>query len=177
MKRPGAAVPATAPSSRATVWHDRLLPTTDADLYGLIVASAVMAVASETGSFVQIVVSVLVTGVVFWLAEVYARVLFEQVRSRSLSTRARIRAAFAGSAGLVWAAVVPLLGLLAAGLLGADPSTAANVGLSVATALLFWLGWVAAGRAGRPRLRRLGSATVTAALGAVMIVLKALLHH
>ncbi|NMH95761.1 hypothetical protein [Pseudonocardia acidicola] len=158
-------------------WRERLLPANPADLYGLIVASAVMAVASETGSFVEIVASVLFTGVVFWLAEVYSRVLFAHVQAPVAKTWARIRAAFAGSSGLVVAAVVPLLGLLVAGLLGAEPSVAANAGLLVATALLFWLGWVAAGHAERHGMRRFGSAAVTAALGLVMIALKSLLHH
>ncbi len=117
-------------------------------------------------------VSILVTLVVYWLAEEYAEILGEQLAAGRLPTWPDIRSALAGTWPMVSASYIPLLALIPARLAGASPANAATVGLVVAVVLLTAYAW-AAGRAADLRGRQLLAITsVAAGLGLVMIVLK-----
>src|SRR4029077_20694303 len=93
-------------------------------------------------------VSVLVSLVVYWLAEGYAELLGEQATDGKLPTRARIRAALGGTWPMVSACYLPLIALLIPRVAGAAPLAAANAGLAVAIAMLTAHGWLA-GRSAR----------------------------
>ena len=94
-----------------------------------------------------------VTLLVYWVAEEYAEILGEQAEGGTLPTWAYIRAALAATWPMVSASYAPLLALLLARLAGASALAAANVGLVAATVLLVdpWLvgcplvtaGWLA----------------------------------
>src|SRR6476646_2655488 len=86
-------------------------------------------------------VSVLVTLLVYWVAEEYAELLGEQVTGGRLPTWAYIRAALAHTWPMVSASYLPLLALVLARLAGASASTAANYGLVAAVLLLTFHGW------------------------------------
>jgi hypothetical protein len=121
---------------------------------------------------------VLVTLVVYWLAEGYAELLGEQVAGRKLPNRARVRATLGGTWPMVSACYLPLVALLLARVAGASALTAANTGLAVAIVMLTVHGWLA-GRSARLNGWRLAVATSLAALlGIAMILLKnlVLLH-
>ena len=73
---------------------------------------------------------------------------------------------------MVSAAYIPILALIAARLLGASRTTAANVALAVAVVLLMIHGW-SSGRAAELRGARLVAVVVLAgSLGLFMIVMK-----
>ena len=149
-----------------------------AGIYGAIITAAILDTAGGHVSTAALVVSVVVTLLVYWIAEEYAEVLGEQAAHGRLPTRASVWSALVSTWPMVSASYIPLLALVVARLAGASPTTAANVGLVVAVVLLIVHGW-SAGRASQLRGWRFAGAVLTAAaLGLVMIVLKdlVLLH-
>jgi hypothetical protein len=143
-----------------------------AGIYGAIVTAAILDTVGGHVSTAALVVSVVVTLLVYWLAEEYAEVLGEQVEGGRLPSLASIREALAATWPMISASFAPLVALVLARLVGASALTAANVGLIVAVLLLTLHGWLA-GRAAQLRGWQLFFATsFAAALGLVMILLK-----
>ena len=152
----------------------RIVPVAPA-IYGLIVSSGVMASAGSSVSLLRVAVAVLVTVLVYWIAEQYAAVLAARLDGRATTGR-HMRASLREGWPMVEASYAPLLVLLAAWLLGASRTTAILSALIFTTALLFGFGWLAGRRSGLSGLGLLASALVGCGLGLVMIVLKVALH-
>ncbi len=143
-----------------------------AGIYGAIVTAAILETAGGHVSTVTLVVSVVVTLLVYWLAEEYAEVVGEQVEGGRLPSRASVGEALAATWPMVSASYLPLLALVLAHLTGASDLTAAHVGLAAAIVLLTVHGWLAA-RAAQLRGWPLFFATsIAAGLGLVMVLLK-----
>ena len=143
-----------------------------AGIYGAIVTAAILDTAGGHVSTTVLAISVVVTLLVYWLAEEYAEVLGEQVQGGRLPSRASIREALTATWPMVTASYAPLLALVLAQLAGASDLSAANVGLAAAIVLLTVYGWLA-GRAAQLRSWQLFVATsIAAALGLLMIALK-----
>lgn len=131
-----------------------------------------MAAAGGSLPTTALAVSVLITLIVYWLAEQYAEILGRQAAHGRLPTWATVRVDLAVSWPIVSASFAPLVALVLARAAGASAPAAANTGVSVAIALLTLHGWLA-GRAAQLRGWRLAGATcVAAVLGLVMVVLK-----
>lgn len=146
-------------------------------IYGTILTAAVIAAGGNVLSTAALEVTVLVTLVVYWVAEQYAELLGEHTYQGRLPGGAQIRASFSSSFTMVSASFVPLLTLLVARGLGADALGAAELALVVCLILLVYHGY-SAGRAAGLKGFTLFCATATAALlGVAMIILKALLQH
>ena len=146
-----------------------------AGIYGAIITAAILDTAGGHVSTAALVVSVVVTLLVYWIAEEYAEVLGEQAAGGQLPRRASIQAALISTWPMVTASYLPLLAVVLAAVAGASKLTAANIGLVVAVVLLTVHGWLAA-RAAQLRGRKLLVATsIAAGLGLVMILLKELL--
>jgi hypothetical protein len=144
-------------------------------IYGIIVSSAVMA-SAHGQSVVALAVAVLVTLVIYWGAERYARIVAERIHSGRRPDRHKLRHQLTTGWEMVTASFLPLAVLDVTRLVGAQLSTALLAGLSCSTLLLGIAGWEV-GREGKLTTReRLVSATVAAAFGGVMIALKMLLH-
>jgi hypothetical protein len=149
-----------------------------AGIYGAIITAAILAAVSNHVPTRTLAVSVVITLLVYWIAEEYAEVLGEQATGGRLPTWASIRGMLATTWPMVTASYIPLLALLVARGAGASSFTAANIGLAVAIILLTFHGW-SAGRASQLRGWQLAGATaVAAALGLIMVLLKdlVLLH-
>jgi hypothetical protein len=143
-----------------------------AGIYGAIITAAILDTAGGHVSTAALVVSVVVTLLVYWIAEEYAEVLGEHTAGGRLPGRAYIQGALAATWPMVSASYLPLLAVVLADVAGASQLTAANVGLVVAIVLLTAHGWLA-GRAAQLQGRKLLVATAIAAgLGLVMILLK-----
>ena len=143
-----------------------------AGVYGAIVTAAILDTAGGHVSTAALVVSVVVSLLVYWLAEEYAEVLGEQVEAGRVPSRASIREALAATWPMISASFAPLVALVLARLAGASDLTAANVGLVVVLLLLTLHGWLAS-RAAQLRGWHLVFATsFAAALGLGMILLK-----
>ena len=123
--------------------------STAAGIYGVIVSSAVMS-ASHADSAGKVIGAVLVTLMVYWGAERYARIVAERI--------------------------LPLLVLAVFTVLGSELFTAVLAALICSTALLCVAGW-AVGRHGRLSTgERIVSAIVAGMFGVFFIALKTLLH-
>ena len=143
-----------------------------AGIYGAIITAAILDTAGGRVSTTALVVSVVVTLLVYWLAEEYAELLGEQVAGGQLPSWAYIRGALATTWPMISASFAPLLAVVLARLAGASSLTAANVGLAVAILLLAIHGWWA-GRAAQLHGRQLVAVTsVAVGLGLVMVALK-----
>jgi len=148
---------------------------TAAGIYGLIVSGAVIAT-SHARYAVATAVAVLVTLVVYWSAERYARVMATRVHQPHWQHRRQVRAHLATGWEIVTASFLPLAVLLLLSLVGVGPTVAGLAALACTTVLLFLTGWEM-GRHGQLSLpARIGSASVAALFGIALMLLKALLH-
>ena len=145
-------------------------------IYGLVVAGATLAAAAATNSIVRVAIGVLGTVFIYWVAEGYAHALARRMVLQRPLRRVEFRAVFAQGWGLISATYLPLLGLVVAGLLGADTELAIDVALIVVTVLLGLIGWTAGRRSGVTGWRLVVSVGISLAMGLVMVGLKRLLH-
>jgi hypothetical protein len=143
-----------------------------AGIYGAIITAAIIAAAGGKLPTLALAISVLVTLLVYWVAEEYAEVLGEQATGGELPTRASVRAALTSTWPMVSASYLPLLALVVTRVAGASASVAANVGLAVAVLLLVYHGWIAARAAQLHGWRFAGAVLTAAGLGLVMVALK-----
>jgi hypothetical protein len=143
-------------------------------IHGTVVGAAAMAAASLHGTLGQVVVSVLVTVLVYWAAEQYARVLSAAVRGPDRV--GRVLEVLRGGWPMVEAAYTPLAVLVVIQLLTHDLRTGVLVALGVATLVLGGLGHAAGRRAGSGRLAAVGWGALSAGFGVAIILLKLLLH-
>lgn len=149
-----------------------------AGIYGAIITGSIMTAAGSSLPTLGLAISVLVTLVVYWLAEEYAEVLGRQAVGGHVPTWAHIRAGLGSSWPIVSASFVPLLALVVARLAGASAFAAANVGVGAAVVLLTVHGWTAGRAAQLAGWQLTVSTSIAAVLGLVMVALKnlVLLH-
>jgi len=145
-----------------------------AGIYGLIVAASVISVVGSEMRTLPLAVAMVVTLVVYWLAEEYAG-LIEHASAGHPPTWAHIGAALKAKWPLVSASYVPLVTLLGARLLGATPATSAYIALIVIVVLLMAYGWRASASAGMRGLPKFGMTFLAGFLGVLMILLKSAL--
>jgi hypothetical protein len=162
-------------------WRPRVADTTGSvteAIYGLILATSVIAVSAEYDSSNAglVAASVLVTGVVFWLAHVYARVLAGSITHHRTPSRADVRQALRHDWPLV-GVTVPLVLILALGMLDvvADNTAVLVATLAVLVELL-GAGAYAARASGAGLRETVVSALIAVTLGGAVVLLKALLH-
>jgi hypothetical protein len=143
-------------------------------VYGAVIGAAAIAVASGHGDLLEIVVTVLVTVLVYWAAERYAEVLAAAVHASG--RRERVLAALRQGLPVVESALTPLAALLLVVLVTGQLRFAVFTALGLATLMLGGVGHAAARRAGASRLGAIGWGLGSAALGGLVIGLKMLLH-
>jgi hypothetical protein len=143
-----------------------------AGIYGAIITASIMTAVGGSLPTLALALSVLVTLVVYWLAEEYAEVLGRQATGGHVPTWTYIRARLAYSWPIVSASFAPLAVLVVARAAGASAFAAANIGAGAAVILLTAHGWTA-GRAAQLKGWQLTASTsIAAVLGLVMIALK-----
>ena len=148
-------------------------------IYGSLLAASVVAGTSPGQTPprpLELIVVLLATGIVFWLAHVYAQLGGDRLAGASLS-RNEVRVAAAREWPIVQAAVPPALAAGIGALLGLSDSGAAWLALLVAVA--GQLGWAlyAAARAGATRRVMIASGAGYLVLGLLIVLLKAALSH
>jgi len=161
-------------ASWAAGW--RRQSTASAAIYGLVVSAAVMAAAGEHGTVFDVVTSVVVTVLIYWIAEAFSEVLGQQVATAEPMGRGATLVLLRQRWALVEASYAPLVVVVAVRVLGGSTDAAINAGLLTATVMLAGFGWVAASRRGSAGFMRVATALLSASFGVVMIALKALLH-
>jgi hypothetical protein len=143
-----------------------------AGIYGAVITASVMAAAGGSLPTTALAVSVLITLVVYWLAEQYSEILGRQAVHGRLPTWSKVTEDLATGWPIVSASFAPLVALVLARAAGASPSAAANTGVAVAVALLTAHGWSAGRVAELSGWRLVGATCVATVLGLVMVVLK-----
>ena len=143
-----------------------------AGIYGAIITAAILDTAGGRLPTDALIVAVVATLAVYWLAEQYAELLGEEVEGGVVPTWAHIREGLAATSPMVSASFLPLLALLLARVAGTSAFAAANVGLITVVVLLMVHAW-AAGRSAQLHGRQLLIATsIGAGLGLAMVALK-----
>lgn len=163
--------------------HDALRPGfgTEAAVYGTILVSGLIALASYSGeTSVRVLIKVGVTVVVFWGAHVYAGTVARMGERAGPEARAHLGHAFRGSLrhslGMLTSASVPAL-ILVLGTTRIIPDDIANdVALWSGVVILAFLGYVAFLRRGSSHLVRIVGALATASFGLVFVLMKAFIH-
>jgi positive regulator of sigma E activity len=159
---------------RIRLTHDHEEATAGA-IYGLIVSGAVIAT-SHAVSALAVDGAVLVTLVVYWGAERYARIIAERIHEGHRPAWVTVRRQVAKGWELVTASFLPLVTLLVVRAAGARLNTAELAALVCSTAVLALCGWRIGADGRLHQGERVVAASVAALFGAAMIVLKAWLH-
>jgi hypothetical protein len=154
-------------------WDDERELT--AAIHGTVVGAAVMVAASLHGTLWQVVITVVGTLLVYWVAERYAELLAAGLHGR-VQDRSRVVAALGRGWPMLQSSYAPVIVLIVTSALGAELSTAVLAALGLSTALLSGIGYEAARRSGASAAAALLWAAGTALLGVAVIVLKFALH-
>ena len=167
--------------SAAGRWRPLVARTTGSvteAIYGLILATSVIAVSAEYDSSNAglVGVTVLVTGVVFWLAHVYARVLAGSITHHRMLNRSEVRAVLRHDWPLV-EVTVPLVLILALGVLDVVGDKTAILAATLAALVELAAAGAYSARASGAALRwTVLSALVAVSLGSAVVLLKTLVH-
>jgi hypothetical protein len=150
-------------------------------IYGTVVAAAVLATeGAANGSLTEIIASVLVTLLVYWLAHAYADLLAEHGTNRSNSAQRLsfrdVRRILANQGTVVMGGLVILVVLVVVWFSGHNVVTAVNVALWFAIGELAAWGTLAAKRAGLSVVGLTIYGLVSALFGIAMVLLKSGLH-
>ena len=144
-------------------------------IYGIIVSSAVLA-SSHAETAVAVDVAVLVTLLVYWAAERYARLVAARIHDGARPSWPHVRHELTSGWEFVTASLLPLAALVVTRLAGASLDTAILAALWCSTFLLALSGWEVGAAGNLTRLERFAVALVAGLFGVAMIVLKSLLH-
>jgi len=141
----------------------------------VIVGAAVLATA-HAESAVGTVLAVLVTLIIYWAAERYARLVAERIHRGHRPDRRQVRRQLTAGWEIVTASALPLIVLVVLRLFGADLNVAVGWALAGSTLLLCVAGWEIGRHGQLTGLERLVSAVTAGMFGVLMILLKTLLH-
>jgi hypothetical protein len=148
---------------------------TAAGIYGIIVSAAVMA-ASHAPSAATTVAAVLVTLIIYWGAERYARIVAERIHEGHRPSGHTIRVELTSGWEMITASALPLAVLVVVRLLGAGLHVAVLAALASSTLLLCVAGWHMGRQGGLTSREQLVTTAVAGLFGVGLIVLKTLLH-
>jgi hypothetical protein len=147
-------------------------------VYGSMLAASVIIGAGSLGSFprVELVLLLLLTGVVFWIAHVHAQLFGARLAQRTLDRRTVLHVA-RDEWPIVKAAVPPAVAVAVSPLLGLGVE--GSLWLALAVAVAGQVGWsvAAARRAGASWRLLAGSASVNLLLGLLIVLFKIILTH
>lgn len=148
-------------------------------VYGSMLAASVVATAGATAGFprLKLGLMLIITGLVFWAAHVYARWAGERRLVGSPWSFREVRRIGAHEWSIVEAAFLPAAAVAVSPLLGLDVTGAAWLALAVAVAQQ--VGWACLGavRAKVPPLQVAAEGVVNLALGLILMAAKAAVSH
>jgi hypothetical protein len=147
-------------------------------IYGQILVTSLVAALSEDPAIAAgyVLLSVIVTMIIFWAAHVYAETLSKSLETRRVVRWHDVRVSAAHEWPLVQAAF-PTSIVLALGAVGAlSRDTAVGLAIGVGVATLFLGGLAVARASGSSWLASIIGAAISGSLGLVIVGLKALVH-
>jgi hypothetical protein len=142
---------------------------------GTVVSAAVIAAAAGHLEEAHLVIAILGTAFIYWLAHLHARTLGDSVKHHTHPVDA-LKEALAETWPILAAASVPAIMLLVIQLVGIELRTGAWIAVIASTVLLTVYSFLAGRRGGLGLGGSLVSAAIGAALGLLVVVLKASLH-
>ena len=142
---------------------------------GTVVSAAVIAAAAGHLEETRIVLAILGTAFIYWLAHLHARTLGDAVKHHTHPVDA-LKEALAETWPILAAALVPAAILLVTQLAGIELRTGAWIAVIASTVLLTVYSFLAGRRGGLGLGGSLISAAIGAALGLLVVGLKASLH-
>jgi hypothetical protein len=145
-------------------------------IYGTIIGAAVMAATEEHTPVDEVAATVVVTLIVYWLAERWSFLLGSHLTGEPITWR-HARQVFGEGWSMVQASYLPLIVMLVAYFFGLSEDHAVNLALGAALIELVTLGAAASKRSGLRGWALFGGAVFTGALGLLLIFLKALVSH
>ncbi|MGW6906811.1 hypothetical protein [Streptomyces sp. NPDC054940] len=147
-------------------------------VYGSLLAASVLATAGAVGHYsrFQLVMLLIVTGLVFWAAHVYAHIAGERLVGQPWSRR-EIRQVAGHEWSIVEAAALPAATVAVSPLLGLDSGGGVWLALGVAVAQQVTWACLSAARGGATRRQLVAEAAVNLVLGLIIVAAKALLGH
>lgn len=149
--------------------------STAAGIYGVIVSAAVMA-ASHAHTAAVTAVAVLVTLLVYWSAERYARLVAERIHEGHRLSWSTLRRQLASGWEIVTASALPVAVLVGADILGRTQQASVIAALICSTLLLCLAGWEIGRHGHLSTVERLVATAVAGSFGVALIVLKTALH-
>jgi hypothetical protein len=141
----------------------------------VVSAAAIAASAGHLTEDTRLIVAILGSVLIYWLAHLHARTLGDAVVHRTHPMNV-LRESLAETWPILAAAVLPVSVLLIAKVAGAPAQTAAWIALVASTVLLTVYSFLAGKRGGLGFVGCLLSAAVGAALGVLIAAMKAGLH-
>lgn len=151
-------------------------------VYGLVLVSGLIATASSAqATSLRVLIFVVITLGVFWLAHVYSNVVSYHGQELEDGTpkplRSAIRESVREARGMLLSAVLPA-GALLFGVFGVLEDKTANwLALWICVGVLAWLGYRSYRNRGAAMHVRLLGALATASFGLIIIVAKAIVTH
>jgi hypothetical protein len=142
---------------------------------GTVVSAAVIAAAAGHLEETRIVLAILATAFIYWLAHLHARTLGDAIKHHTHPVDA-LKEALAETWPILAAALVPAAILLVTQLAGIELRTGAWIAVIASTVLLTVYSFLAGRRGGLGLGGSLVSAAIGAALGLLVVGLKASLH-
>ena len=146
-------------------------------LYGLIIASAVLATASPDDYLVIVAITVIGTLAVYWIAETYVHLMAERQSQHHELNAGQVAAIAKDGLPLITITFAPLVALLIAALLGLSAELGEDIALAVNIVLLLGFGHRMSKDAGLTGFRLAVSTLVAGLLGLAMVSLKIFVHH
>ncbi|GJF33333.1 hypothetical protein KNE206_60330 [Kitasatospora sp. NE20-6] len=147
-------------------------------VYGSLLAASVVATAGAAGEFprLQLVVLLLVTGLVFWAAHVYARLAGERFVGQA-TPWSEVRMVARHEWSIVEAATLPAAAIALGAVFGLDLDTSGWIALGVAVAQMVGWSCLGARKAGASRRQVVLEGLVNLVLGLVIVAAKGALSH
>ena len=146
-----------------------------AGIYGLVVAASVLA-AGSGDKFRNVVALLVITLLVYWLAEQYAHILGHSLAGHR-PARGSVLQGLREGWPMVQASYLPVGVIVLSWLLGTSVNTAVNLALTACVIVLFVLGWLGGHRRGLRLRGKVISAAIAGALGLAMVLLKLYVTH
>ena len=155
-------------------------PNYSGAIYGSMLAASVVVGASAGGEYdigpLRLAVLLIATGLVFWFAHAYARLVGDRIHHAELNWQEMGRVA-RHEWPLLQTAFPPAAAAILVGLLGASNAVAAWAALVVAVAAQVGWATIATVRAGASGPLVLVTALVNLVLGMLIVILKSALQH
>jgi len=146
-----------------------------AGVYGTIIAASVLAAgANETTR--GVVALVVVTLIVYWLAEQYAFALAHSLAGHR-ADKAQLMHGLREGFPMVQASYLPVAVLIGCWAIGLDNNTSINIAMSTCVVVLFVLGYRGGVKRGLPLRGRLISAAIAGSFGVAVVLLKLIVSH